>query len=81
MILIIDIHRPSHVRTVSVVLNGAGSRPVQRWISTRKKPEEEEKEEELNLTADKDAQASLLGAKIVKLPGPSISGRRLDRSE
>lgn len=27
-----------------------------------------------HLTAGKEAQASLLGAKMVKLPGPSISG-------
>ena len=46
-----------------------------------RKPEKEMKEKEFYLTAGKDAQASLLGAKIVKLPGPSISGLRLDRSE
>jgi len=46
-----------------------------------RKPGEEEEEGERTLTADKEAQASLLGAKIVKVPGPSISGLRLERSE
>lgn len=31
-------------------------------------------EQEAPLTAGKEAQASLLGVKMVKLPGPSISG-------
>lgn len=78
MIPISETHSPPCIRTVPVLPAGAGVRPLQ---SPLRKPEEEGNEEELYLTADKEAQASLLGAKIVKLPGPSISGRRLDRSE
>lgn len=56
------------------------ARPLQSWISTRENQRKRRKQRNY-LTADKDAQASLLGAKIVKLPGPSISGLRLERSE
>lgn len=56
------------------------SSPLQSWISTRENQKMRRKQRNY-LTADKDAQASLLGAKIVKLPGPSISGLRLERSE
>lgn len=35
----------------------------------------------MRLTVGSAAQASLLGAKNVKLPGPSISSLRLARSE
>lgn len=38
-------------------------------------------ENEDMLTAGKDAQASLVGAKIVKLPGPVISALRLELAE
>lgn len=35
---------------------------------------QQSQEQKAPLTAGKEAQASLLGAKMVKLPGPSISG-------
>lgn len=75
MITILEIYSPSSISTVSILPDPcrAGS-PLEKNQRKRRKQRN-------YLTADKAAQASLLGAKIVKLPGPSISGLRLERSE
>lgn len=51
--------------------------PTTQWDSAKVSGEGNSQEcpgQKAPLTAGKEAQASLLGAKIVKLPGPSISG-------